>query len=80
MSVIRDNVGTIRACKESNGSGIDKAVVSWVIKRSGRASRIRVNPSSKPAFVSCVKRAISRWRFGKFRGSPIPIGGVPFRF
>ncbi len=79
-SVIRSKTHTIVSCQESYGSGIKKIRASWVIQPSGRPSNIRVSPSSNARFARCVKRAISRWRFPRFRGPAIDIEGVPFAF
>ncbi len=79
-SVIRSKGYTINNCQEKYGSGVSGITVSWVIQRSGRPSSIQVSGTSNSRFKSCVRSAVGKWRFPRFSGSPIDIGGVPFQF
>ncbi len=78
--VIRSNIFRIKQCQENYASGLRRVVVSWYIQRSGRPNRIRVRPTANARFSSCVRRTVSRWRFPRFTGRPIRIGGVPVNF
>lgn len=79
-SVIRSKGYTINNCQERLASGTKSISVSWIIQRNGRPKSISVSGASNSQFISCVKRAVSGWRFPQFSGDPIDISDVPFQF
>ncbi|MCB9638832.1 MAG: zinc-ribbon domain-containing protein [Myxococcales bacterium] len=79
MRVIQNNAEQISSCQEKHGKGISRIRASWNIQPTGRTSGVSVSGASG-SFASCVKGKIRNWRFPRFSGSAMEIGGVPFQF
>ncbi len=77
--VIQNNAEQISGCQDRYGKGTKSIRVSWTIKPSGMPTGISVDGASG-SFANCVKGKIRNWRFPRFSGSPMEIGGVPFQF
>jgi pSer/pThr/pTyr-binding forkhead associated (FHA) protein len=83
--VIDRNIGQIQVCYEralrKNPSIHGKVQLEWIIKTNGRVGVVKTARSTlaSAAAVSCMSKAVKRWRFPKPRGGTV-IVNYPFIF
>lgn len=79
LSVMRRNGGDVKRCLEAHeatGQGPHgRMEVRFVIRRNGETKRVVVGPSKfrSSGIGKCMVGSVSKWRFPRFTGDPMPI-------
>jgi hypothetical protein len=82
MEVIVEHKGNFAKCKNDHPGGGGTVVMHWRIKPDGHTTDVRRNGGEldNPPLAKCIQAAVSKLRFGQYRGPAMAPIDFPFSF
>ena len=82
MEVIVEHKGNFAKCKTDHAGGGGTVVVHWRIKPDGHTTDVKRNGGDldNPPLAKCIQTAVSKLRFGQYKGPAMAPIDFPFSF